>query len=211
MNRSQYYEGLKERARRVRAAYGLVTPRVQRSDLRRIFRDCGVRIDFWHHRFKSLRGAYFDDEFGPTVMLDATLPAEPMIFTMAHELKHHLADRHRHLSYCDRSNENEPIEIGAEVFAAELIFPEGDFIGWMAQSGITFRQCTAETLVRLKHDTRTTMSYAGLAKRAEFLGYADRGSLPKVGWKKLEEQIFGLPLYKQIVHLRGRKHGVLSR
>jgi hypothetical protein len=60
-------------------------------------------------------------------------------------------------------------------------------------------------LIRLKRETRTTLSYAGLAKRAVFLGFAAPGSFDGVRWKKLEEQIFGEPLYK--VLLRRRRRG----
>ena len=202
MNRFTYYEQMKALARQVRQEHQLTSPRVLRSDLRRVYRAYGIKIDLWPHRFKGLRGAYFDDDLGPTVVLARQLPPEPLIFTMAHELKHHLADRGLGLSYCDASNQREPIEIGAEVFAAELIFPEQDFVEWLKQMGIGPRQCTPEGLVRLKRETQTTLSYAGLAKRAEFLNFAPAGSLVKVSWKKLEEQIYGEPFYKQLLRSR---------
>jgi Zn-dependent peptidase ImmA (M78 family) len=104
MSRSQYYEALKELARDTRAQYGIASPRVLRSDLRRVYRDQGIHIDLWDHKFKKLRGAYFNDELGPTVMLSKGLPEDPMVFTMAHELKHHLADSELAVSYCDYSN-----------------------------------------------------------------------------------------------------------
>jgi hypothetical protein len=53
-------------------------------------------------------------------------------------------------------------------------------------------------LVRLKRETQTTLSYTGLAKRAEFLNFAPAGSLARVAWKKLEEQLYGEPFYKQL-------------
>jgi hypothetical protein len=205
MNRFAYYQEMKALARRVRADHGLTTPRVLRSDLRRIYKHHGIRIDLWPHRFKRLRGAYFFDDVGATVMLVRGLPPDPMVFTMGHELKHHLADRESGLTFCDASNENEPIEIGAEVFAAELIFPEQDFIDRLGQMGVAEGGCTAEALVWLKRETATTLSYAGLAKRAEFLGYARAGSLAKVRWKKLEEELFGEPLYKKLLRHRRRK------
>jgi hypothetical protein len=130
-------------------------------------------------------------------MLASGLPPEPTIFTMSHELKHFLTDRGRGLSYCDASNEEEPIEIGAEVFAAELIFPDADFIDSMRLFGISLGQCSPESIVRLKHDTATTLSYAGLTKKAYFHGFATDGALAKVRWKKLEEQIYGEPVYKR--------------
>jgi len=64
---------------------------VLRSDLRRIYRTEGIRIDLWPYKFKGLRGAYFNDELGPTVLLAKGLPQDPMVFTMAHELKHHVS------------------------------------------------------------------------------------------------------------------------
>lgn len=202
MNRFAYYQEMKALARQVRADHGLTTPRVLRSDLRRIYKRHGIRIDLWPHRFKRLRGAYFFDDLAATVMLARGLPADPMVFTMGHELKHHLADREAGLTFCDASNVNEPIEIGAEIFAAELIFPEQDFIDRLDQMGVARGDCSAETLVRLKQESRTTLSYAGLAKRAEFLGFATPRSLAKVQWKKLEEQLYGEPLYKQLLRRR---------
>ena len=202
MNRFAYYEEMKVLARQVRAEHGLNTPRVLRSDLRRIYGHYGIRIDLWPGKFKGLRGAYFHDALGTTVMLSRSLPPEPMVFTMGHELKHHLVDREMGLSYCDASNEGEAVEIGAEVFAAELMFPEQDFIDRLKEMGIAKGSCTPEALVRLKRDTRTTLSYAGIAKRAVFFGFATPGSLAKVQWKKLEERMFGEPLYKRIMRNR---------
>jgi IrrE N-terminal-like domain len=127
-------------------------------------------------------------------MLSKGLPEDPVVFTMAHELKHHLADSSLSISYCDYSNQMEPVEIGAEVFAAELIYPEGQFASDLRARGITAGGCTPEGIVRLKRKTRTTLSYAGLVKRAESLGFAPAGVLQGVQWKKLEEAIFGVAL-----------------
>jgi hypothetical protein len=138
-------------------------------------------------------------------MLSRGLPEDPMVFTMAHELKHHLFDRDLPVACCSERNINEHIEIGAEIFAAEFIFPEADFVSVLEAKGITAGTCTAEAIVHLKHDTRTTLSYAGLAKRAAFLGLAPQGSLDGVKWKKLEEQIFGEPFYRR---LRRQKMGL---
>lgn len=61
-------------------------------------------------------------------MLAGNLPLDPHVFTMAHELKHFLRDRQLGISYCDQSNINRSIEIGAEIFAEELIFPDQYFV-----------------------------------------------------------------------------------
>jgi Zn-dependent peptidase ImmA (M78 family) len=122
-------------ARETRARFSLDSPRVLRSDLRRIYSAEGIRIDLWPYKFKRLRGAYFNDELGPAVMLAKGLPEDPMVFTMGHELKHHLVDAALSLSYCDTSNQSSPIEIGAEIFAAELIYPDEDFRADLSDMG----------------------------------------------------------------------------
>jgi hypothetical protein len=99
----------------------------------------------------------------------------------------------------------EPIEIGAEVFAAEFIYPEAQFGADLQARGVALGGCTAEIIVRLKRDTRTTLSYAGLVKRAEFLGFAPPGVLQGVKWKKLAESIFGVPYYKRVRVLRSHR------
>jgi hypothetical protein len=50
-----YYEELKTLARQVRAENGLSTPRVLRSDMRRIYKAYGIRIDLWPVAGVSLR------------------------------------------------------------------------------------------------------------------------------------------------------------
>jgi hypothetical protein len=192
-------------ARQVRTEFGLLTPQVRKSDLRRIYKKHSIQIDLWPHGFKKIRGAYFNDGNGVTVLIDRSLPEDPLIFTMAHELKHHLVDSELGLSYCSSDNEREPIEIGAEVFAAELIFPEQDFADCLSQMGVGYGGCNPEHLVRLKHDTKTTLSYAGLAKRATFMQFAVTGVFTGVRWKKLEEKIYGVPFYKLLRQKRNYK------
>lgn len=184
-------------AREVRTGFGLLTPRVLKSDLRRIYKRYDIHIDLWPYKFQKVRGAYFNDESGVTVLVNRNLPDDPLIFTMAHELKHHLVDSGVVLSYCGSNNESEPIEIGAEVFAAELLFPEQDFITFLTDMGVGYGACRPQHLVELKHNTKTTLSYAGLVKRAEFLGFTNKGGFKGVQWKKLEEKIYGVPIYKK--------------
>ncbi len=188
MNLTSDYYDLKLLARRVRAENGLTSPRVQQSDLRRIYFKNGIEIDYWPYPFKYLRGAFICDDLGTTVVLAQNLPQDPMIFTMAHELKHFLKDRHLGISYCDESNISKTIEIGAEVFASEFLFPDQYFIEYMQRMKVKRGYCDAEMIVKLKHQTRTTLSYAGLAIKAERLRYAPSGSLTRLkGWRKLEK------------------------
>lgn len=198
MNLNVYYEDLKSLAREVRADNGLTSPRVLRRDLRRIYKKLGIGIDLWPYKLRNLRGAFLNDEFGPTVMLAKGLPPDPMVFTMAHELKHFLRDRDLHLSYCDQSNENKPIERGAEIFASEFLFPDADFIQHLADLGVQRGRCGPRDLVRLKCETKTTLSYAALAIKGERLLFAQIGTLTGFkGWKKLEEELYGVPFYKK--------------
>lgn len=193
MTRYGYYEEMKALAREVRTEYELFGPRVTRSDLRRLYKAYGIRFDL-RSGFKNLRGAYFDDGFGPTIVVAKELPEDPRVFTMGHELKHHLADRETPSFQCKFENiGTDPVEIGAEVFSAELLFPEADFLALLVDMGVTEGTCTAEHLVRLKHNTRTTLSFQGLVKRAEFMDLASPGTFDGVQFKKLEEQIFGKP------------------
>jgi Zn-dependent peptidase ImmA (M78 family) len=195
----QYYEELKRIARQIREEHGISSPRVMKTDVRRIYKTYGIRIDLWPYKLRGLRGAYFNDEHGATVMIARSLPQDPLIFTMGHELKHHLVDRHAGPSFCDSANQNEEVEIGAEVFAAELIFPDGDYVAWMTAQKIKKWQCRPEDLVRMKRESKTTLSYAGLVKKAEFLECAKPSALSGVKWKKLEVQMYGEPLYKTLL------------
>ena len=188
MNRQAYYEELKLLARQVRAEHGLCSPRVLASDLRRIYNRHGIVIDSWPYRLRHLRGAFINDHLGTTVMLASGLPQDPMVFTMAHELKHFFRDRDLGVYYCDQSNLSREVEVGAEIFAAELLFPDQDFIKHMRLLSVGRDQSLPKTLVHLKRKTRTTLSYAGLAIKAERLGYAPACSLTKIKtWRKLEE------------------------
>lgn len=58
MKRYQYYEELKARARAVRAEHGLDSPRVLRSDMRRIYKHYGIKIDMWPYKLKNLKGLF---------------------------------------------------------------------------------------------------------------------------------------------------------
>jgi Zn-dependent peptidase ImmA (M78 family) len=153
----------------------------------RIYAQYGIVLDEWPYRFRHLRGAFIDDHLGTTIMIARGLPQDPMVFTMAHELKHFFRDRDLGISYCDQSNLNKSLEVGAEIFAAELLFPDRDFVAHMNTMGIRRDQCLPKTLIRLKRKTGTTLSYAGLAIKAERLGFAPAHSLTTIKtWRRLE-------------------------
>jgi uncharacterized protein DUF955 len=187
VNTHNYYEDLKALARQVRAEHGLTSPRVLPSDLMRIYAQYGIVLDEWPYRFRHLRGAFINDHLGITIMIAKGLPQDPMVFTMAHELKHFFRDRDLGISYCDQSNLNKSLEVGAEIFAAELLFPDRDFIAHMKKMGIRTNQCLPKNLISLKRQTGTTLSYAGLAIKAERLGFAPAHSVTTIKtWRRLE-------------------------
>jgi hypothetical protein len=57
----------------------------------------------------------------------------------------------------------------------------------MSRMGIRTNQCLPRNLVQLKRRTGTTLSYAGLAIKAERLGFAPSHSLTTIKtWRKFE-------------------------
>lgn len=211
MNRTTYYENLKELARNVRMEFKFAGPRILKSDLRRVLKAQGIQIDYWTSKLKKVRGAYFfDDECGPSVLIKKGMPDEPTIFTMAHELKHHLTDKDKPLSYCSETNYDDPVEIGAEIFAAELIYPEQDFADDLQKYDFKTGECPPEILVRLKNDTKTTLSHTSLAKRCEFMQFAQKDAFKNVKWIKLQESIFGVPFYKRRSQIKKRFRKIYS-
>lgn len=157
--------------------------------MRQIWRICraeGIeRLDF-RSGFKVLRGAYFNDDYGVSILLARGLPDDPTIFTIAHELKHHLVDSKARSVLCRTTEEARRIEVGAEVVASELIYPERDFVDDLSRPlGRVPQKVTAEMLVQLKLRSQTTLSYAALAKRTVLLGLAEQGSFQDVRWRTL--------------------------
>lgn len=96
--------------------------------------------------------------------------------------------------HCGDYNRNEPIEIGAEVFAAEFIYPEHEFAELVKASGVA--SWRPEDVVILKRRTPAKISYMFVQKRLERLGVVERGAFVSVRFKKLEEQMFGVPGWK---------------
>src|SRR5260370_1703745 len=105
----------------------------------KVYRAEGIeRIDFWPN-LKRIRAAYFNDECGVSVMLARGLPDEPTIFSMAHELKHHLVDKDLMVALFGPADtppitdDRTTVEIQAEVFPAEFIYPNADFARYFSQ------------------------------------------------------------------------------
>lgn len=193
------YDAVIELARKKRAEHSIATSTLNLSAIRRVYKAEGVRIDKWSFS-STIRAVYMCDDGDPSVAVKAGLPREPMLFSLVHELKHHFLDREliRNGSLkCGDYNANEVIEKAAEVFAAEFIYPEGEFLDCVASVGIRPGSCTSEDVVRLKRTCGALVSYQFLSKRLLRLAFAAPGAFDKVKFSKLEEQMYGVPIYKR--------------
>ncbi|MBT9546820.1 MAG: ImmA/IrrE family metallo-endopeptidase [Candidatus Sericytochromatia bacterium] len=194
---TESYQDLKRLAWEIRKKYSITSFRILPGQMKQICKSEGVQYIDLCPRLKKCNGAYFyTEEEGASILVKKGLPNDPYAFTLGHELKHHLTDRDKLVAFCIQ-NATEEMEIGAEIFAAELLFPDHLFIDTCHYQGIQKGLCQPIDLVRLKRDTQTTLSYAGLVKKAEFLGYIPRGTFKGIRWKKLEEELYGLPFYKR--------------
>jgi Zn-dependent peptidase ImmA (M78 family) len=197
MNRKAYYRNMQALALEVRKRHGLRRADISIKQMWRVYRAEGIeRIDFWPN-LRHIRAAYFNDECGVSVMLAKGLPDEPTIFSMAHELKHHLVDRDLMVTLCEPTDDaviaddRNAIEIGADVFAAEFIHPEADFVRDLEKIG---SPSDPKALVRLKEATSTSLSYQAMVKRSLRLGllhYTDELRFEGVRWGLLEKRLFG--------------------
>jgi len=185
-----YYHEMRELAQEVRVRNGIDGPDISMREMWRTYRTEGIEELYFRHGFKQLRGAYFNDEYGVTVMLAGGLPDEPTIFTMGHELKHHLVDSKAGTVLCRTDEHMRRVEIGAEVFAAEFIYPEKDFVYDLFRllRGLP-QTITPELLTELKRKTQTTLSYAALAKRSILLKLATESTFRDVRWGELERTV----------------------
>jgi len=193
------YEQAKLLANQKRAEYCVVTETLDLKVVRRIYSDEGIRIDKWDFS-PSIRAVYMCDDGDISVAVSRKLPREPYMFALVHELKHHFTDipllQGGRLK-CGDYNANELIEKSAEVFAAEFIFPESEFIQCIQTMGIQMKSCTPEDVVRLKRSCKACVSYTFLRKRLVRLGYGEESVLAAVKFTNLEESMFGKPIYKQ--------------
>ncbi len=192
MQPNEHYTEARKLAASIRAKYGLTTARVMVTDLRKIYKQEGIdKFDYWDKFSARIKGAYFNDEYGSTVVISKRLitQIEPKVFTMAHELKHHLADNVSGVSFCSDDNEKVVIERAADAFASELIYPASLLLQDMQSRTIEKGKCTADDIVRIKHETRTTLSHTALALKVARLGYCD-ASVIKTRWHTLRNELY---------------------
>lgn len=193
MSRSSYYEDLKALAREKRALHQVHTNAFGLRELRKIYSQEGVRIDQWPFTYK-VKALYMCEGGVSSVAVRRRLPDEPKLFALVHELKHHYADReglgNGAFPCCDY-NQNEMIEIGAEVFAAEFIFPQAEFEQALVALGVEHWE--PSDVVHLKHSICAKVSYQFLCKRLEWLELVPPGHFRTVQFKKLDASIYGAP------------------
>jgi Zn-dependent peptidase ImmA (M78 family) len=193
------YEQAKLLATQKRTEYGIATETLNLRVVRQIYSDEGIRIDKWDFS-PSIRAVYMCDDGDISVAVSRKLPREPYMFALVHELKHHYTDiplLQGGKLKCGNYNANELIEKSAEVFAAEFIFPESEFIERIQAMGIQRTTCSPEDVVRLKRSCNACVSYTFLRKRLVRLGYAEEAALATVKFTILEESMYGKPIYKQ--------------
>jgi Zn-dependent peptidase ImmA (M78 family) len=204
----QYYQRMKLLAGEKRTQYGIETAKLNLNVVRQIYRDEGIRIDQWPFKGGKIKALYYIDDAGPSVAVRNTLPRIPKVFALVHELKHHYVDQEaiRDGKYqCGKYNENEVIEIGAEVFASQFIYPDDEMRADLDKFGLPANGCKPEHIVRFKNACPALVSYQFLVKRFERFERIERGLCKGIKFTKLEEEIFGLPIYKRPSFIQNRK------
>lgn len=209
MSRAQIYDRLKALALAKRDEHGITTASMGLSAVRSVYKAEGITLDLWRHKLKKVRAAYFVIDGESRVLVNARLPEAPRLFAQCHELKHHYVDRAvaEDVAFAcqDFAWHEAPVrEIGAEVFAAEFIYPEAEFLSDLAAKGITSDHCSVELVVAFKREVPVPISYQFIVKRLEWCSIVPRGQFAGIQWNKREEEIYGLPVYKRIQRYRSR-------
>jgi Zn-dependent peptidase ImmA (M78 family) len=184
--RTDYYEAMKRLAAEKREKYGVATPKLGLQKIREIYKTEGIVIDLWDTSAR-IRAVYMCDDGEPSVLVNRKLPKIPKLFAMTHELKHHYCDQSA-LKKCEIRcgdyNANEVIEKAAEVFAAEFIFPEGEFLACVESLGLQRGKVTAEDVVEIKRICSAQVSYKFLQKRLEWFQFIEPAKFAKVQFQK---------------------------
>lgn len=197
MSRHAYYEELKLLARQKRAEHGVDTSTLGLREVRSIYKAESIRIDYYPLPYK-IKALYMCDEGDCSVALQRKLPDEPKVFALIHELKHHYRDREAlgaGVIHCGDYDANELIEKGAEVFAAEFIYPEAEFAEDIGHLNLSFRD--PADIVNVKQSCKAKVSYKFICKRLERLGHIASGQFNGVQFQKLEDQMCGVPFWRR--------------
>jgi Zn-dependent peptidase ImmA (M78 family) len=198
MERGVYYERMRQLAREKRAEYGLRSEDVGLAAIGRIYKAEGIRLDRWDGPFKKLKAAYILEDGEIFVLVRRSLPLEPRLFAQVHELKHHYEDQGLFELHCwDVTERSSMIEIGAEEFAAEFIYPLEEYRTLLRELGIRSGNCSPEQVVRFKMACPAKVSYTFIRKRLERLRIIAPREMARVQFQRLQEQLYGVPFYKR--------------
>lgn len=200
MDRWQYYEELRALARAKRTEHSVVTATLNLTVVRNIYKKEGITIDLQKLKGYKIKAAYYCDNQDYSVLVSKDLPREPKLFVLVHELKHHYRDQAKILNgemLCGDYNANELIEKGAEVFAAEFIYPENEMKALINQMDITATNVTPQRIVEFKRNMPASVSYTFIRKRFARFEICSMKQYKDIQFTKLEEEIYGLPIYKQ--------------
>lgn len=197
MTRNDYFESMKRLAREKRQLHRVETSALGLAAIRQIYKLESIKIDQWKLPSK-VKAVYMCDCNDCSVAIQRSLPDEPKIFALVHELKHHYCDREAigtGAIHCGEYDANELIEKGAEVFAAEFIYPEASFANDV--DGRKIQTWHAEDVVLFKRECGAKVSYRFICKRLEWLRLIRPNQFDCVQFRKLEEEMFGVPFYRR--------------
>jgi len=198
MDKGRYYDEMRQLAREKRTEHGLTTATIGLATIRAVYKREGIRLDLWDGPLKKVKAAYFWEDGDASVMVRRSLPEEPRLFAQVHELKHHWADQHHLVLHCADVTDRSPvIEIAAEEFAAEFIYPADEFAALVASEGLARGSCSPEQIVLLKSKCGAKVSYQFIRKRLERLGVIDKGQFARIQFRNLQDQVLGKPFYRR--------------
>lgn len=207
INQGDYYRRMKLLARQKRDEYEISLQKINLTLIRNIYKKEEITIDYWDIKSPRIKASYHCDETDSSVLVKKSLPGEPKLFALIHELKHHFTDREGIMNCsfaCGDYNANKIIEVGAEIFAAEFIFPESEMKQSLANFGLKKSNCNPTIIVEYKRNCGVPVSYQYILKRLEFFQIIEKNSFDKVKFKNLEETLYP-PIYKQQSYIEGRK------
>jgi Zn-dependent peptidase ImmA (M78 family) len=171
-----YYQAMRQLAHEKRTEHHVETASFNLQAIRRIYRAEGIKMDYWDTSSR-IRAAYFCEDNDYSVLINRKLPREPKLFSLAHELKHHYVDQliiQAGKIRCGDYNANQTIEIAAEVFAAEFIYPEAEMLSLLSELGITKENCSPDKIVEFKRHCPAVVSYKFIVKRLEWFKLCSR-------------------------------------
>lgn len=200
MSASSQFDDLKQLARDKRKQHEVDTSTLGLKKVREIYKTEGIKIDY-HPLPNKVKALYMCDDNHHSVAVQKKLPDEPKIFALIHELKHHYCDQELLRSgyiHCGDFNMSDPIEVGAEKFAAEFIYPIREFAHDISLLNIT--KWSDIDIINFKRSCKAKVSYAYICRRLTELESIGFNQFKGVQFQKREYEIFGLPY-----HLRRKR------